>query len=598
MPTSPRQAYFHPRALRLAYERVMRWTDGTAKDRPGLRAYRYDLDRALEELSTTLLGGDYKPQRPFKYFAIKAAGTQRTRTVLWVEDAIVYQAIANRIAERAYAKLRHHNDFVFGNVLHPNVARGTDLLEEDEPDLYFFTYWKGAFERFQSSVAETIAEPEVTHRFATDITGFYDAIPHHSLLRVLYEEFEVEPEILDFLEVCLNEWSGTKHLSTPGVGIPQGPIPSALFANMLLYQLDDQIANEAYRYYRYVDDIHIYGEDGAQLREVLVDIDVFLKGHGLSINTKKTSVEALSPEDEKTSRKELARARAIAATYFAEERVNPESVTLEVLSETTVSDDDGDEGSEITEPVGRSELKRLSGFVDQIGGESQGGASYAQWTKITAPDEIEAFWRKTAAEQSENLRKLFIAGETDAHGRAKLHPEATDVDFIAVGSELSRAVRGLRQIEAAYEPDEAEVDLWLAALYAFPHRTTQYFYSVATYSPSARTQAAVLEFASRHRKYESVRYEVYQYLLSKGSFSDSELRQLFKDLQAEESALVRSVQFNILFEHAQSHQLQRSTAKQLEREPNEYVRLLVADTRKMNEPGATITEDVLASVGI
>ena len=132
--------YFSPNNLRLAWERMIRSNGKDVKDIFGMEIYSVDLDKNLEKLSKLILDGNYRPQRPFKYFEPKASKTQRTKTVLSIEDAIVFQAIADKIAADKYRLLTENNSFVFGSVLHPEVEKGITLLDEAEPDFYFFEY--------------------------------------------------------------------------------------------------------------------------------------------------------------------------------------------------------------------------------------------------------------------------------------------------------------------------------------------------------------------------------------------------------------------------------------------------------------------------
>ena len=170
--------------------------------------------------------------------------------MLEVEDAQVYQAIANKIAELYQPKLAELDDFVFGSVLSTDVTKGIELMNEKEPNYFFFKFWKGLFRKFKESVLHSIEEDKARYKFETDITGFFDSIPHYNLFLVLSTEFGVEDEILDLLSEAFNIWSGTKDNMTPGVGIPQGPVPSFFFANLILHELDGQIVGQGYKYYR------------------------------------------------------------------------------------------------------------------------------------------------------------------------------------------------------------------------------------------------------------------------------------------------------------------------------------------------------------
>lgn len=280
------EKYFSPNNLRLAWERMVRSNGKDIKDFFGIEIYSTNLERNLIRLSDDIIKGEFKPQRPFKYYEPKASKTHRTKSVLSIEDSLVYQAIADKVAENNYKRLAENNSFVFGSVLHPEVEKGLDLLKEPDADFYFFEYYIPLYNKFINSVNTEIENTNIRFKLETDITGFFDCIPHSKLLITL-NKFGVEPEILDLLNDCLNIYSGTKESVTPGVGIPQGPAASFFYANVFLTDLDYEISQSGYTYYRYMDDIRIYEENEEQLTEALVLIDNFLKGRALSLNTKK-----------------------------------------------------------------------------------------------------------------------------------------------------------------------------------------------------------------------------------------------------------------------------------------------------------------------
>ncbi len=291
------EKYFSPNNLRLAWERMVRSNGKDIKDFFGIEIYSANLEKNLARLSQAIINGEFKPQRPFKYYEPKASKTHRTKSVLSIEDALVYQAIANTVATANYKRLEENNRFVFGSVLHPEVEKGLDLLNEIDADFYFFEYYIPLYNKFINSVNTEIANTNIRFKLETDITGFFDCIPHSKLLITL-NKFGVEPEILDLLNDCLNIYSGTKESVTPGVGIPQGPAASFFYANVFLTDLDYEISQRGYTYYRYMDDIRIYEENEEELTEALVMIDNFLKGRALSLNTKKTSIEEIGEDRE------------------------------------------------------------------------------------------------------------------------------------------------------------------------------------------------------------------------------------------------------------------------------------------------------------
>ena len=307
--------YFNNDNLKLAYYRVICWPDRLVKDRFGIHAFGANLDENLKVFSEKIISGNYNPQKGFKFYEPKSSGTQRTKTLLMIEDALVYQAIANKIAQKAYPQLAENENFVFGSVLIAEVELGTELLKAENPNFFFFRFWKSLFGKFKESVIKAIEEDKATYKFETDITGFFDSIPHYNLLLTLSTEFTVEDEILDILSQCFNAWSGTKENNTPGVGIPQGPQPSFFFANLLLHPLDKQVINGAHKYYRYMDDIKIYGYSEEELLDILVQIDIYLKSHGLSINSKKTSIQKIDATSEDETVKEFRRIAIMGHDY-------------------------------------------------------------------------------------------------------------------------------------------------------------------------------------------------------------------------------------------------------------------------------------------
>jgi hypothetical protein len=279
--------------LELAWERVNASVGADTKDYFGITVYSTDLDKHLEELHHQLAFNEYTPTRPFKYYEPKQSGTQRTKTVLRIKDAIVYQAIADRIAFELYGHLSKNSNYVFGSVLNENVAKGCSLLEEDEPDFYFFEYYVTLYNRFIEGISDALDSESVQWKLETDITGFFDCIPHATLILELHE-LGINKSILDLLAKCLNSWSGTRDMPTFNVGIPQGPPASFLLANILLDGLDTLVIERGLTYFRFMDDIRIYGENEKVLLSTLALIDRYLKGRSLSLNNSKTLIQPTS----------------------------------------------------------------------------------------------------------------------------------------------------------------------------------------------------------------------------------------------------------------------------------------------------------------
>ena len=289
-----RNIIFSPAKLELAFERILASTQACSKDTVGIARIESDREHYLGRLSARLIKGRYWPVRPAKLYVPKASGIERTMTILRIEDELAYQAIADSVAQIVCNDLAKHQGFVFGAVLNPKVARGTKLLEVDEPDFALFIPWKATYDQFSAAQNRTAMQLATVYKLETDIAGFFDAISHQRVLDDL-ASMGIDDVVISWLQAALSTWSGTRDSATPGVGIPQGPAASHLFANMLLAPLDDEFERQGrvMRYYRYMDDIRILAERESDLDDALVRINRRIKGMGLTLNDQKTSIRRL-----------------------------------------------------------------------------------------------------------------------------------------------------------------------------------------------------------------------------------------------------------------------------------------------------------------
>ena len=97
--------YFSEDALFLAWERYIHSTKQEAKDYDGIRRFGNDLHSNIGSLSEWVLAEKFRPTRPFKFFEPKASGMQRSKSMLIIEDALIYQAIVNQVASQNFEQL-------------------------------------------------------------------------------------------------------------------------------------------------------------------------------------------------------------------------------------------------------------------------------------------------------------------------------------------------------------------------------------------------------------------------------------------------------------------------------------------------------------
>ena len=528
--------YFSPDSLRLAWERMVRSSGRDGKDAFGIEMYAANLQKNLERLSAAILNGEYRPQRPFKYYEPKASRTHRTKSVLYIEDALVYQAIANTVATANYKKLQENNTFVFGSVLHAEVEKGTDLLNDPDAEYYFFEYYFPLYNKFINSVNNEIDNTAIRFKLETDITGFFDCIPHSKLLKSL-NQAGVEPEILDLLANCLNMFSGTRESVTPGVGIPQGPAPSAFFANLFLSDLDHLISQNGYTYYRYMDDIRIYEETEEKLIEVLVTIDNYLKGRALSLNTKKTSIREI--KDREAEKSKLM--KSYAPSNPGEQTDQDE---YQLLDWGNLSDQTPDNGQDR-----RYTIKSINGddLLEYCHNEITETEAYL----LTRADSL--------------IHENYMA--LDEHEKDEIASVIINTTY-----RWRSANSILSQIDTPIL-NRKLIPVWINCIQNFSWKANHFCWNLNKYGPDEEISAGLKELLPHFKYFEWVRYQILSNLAGRQEFTQSELKELFRIAKKEQSPLVRLGYFKILLSHLKKNTQLFAALRQTIRDDSEpYIR--------------------------
>jgi len=504
---------FSPKALRLAWERYIRTGQRESKDYFGIRAFGSNLDVNLQSLSESLQKGEFRPTRPPKFYRPKSSGMQRTITILPVADALVYQAIANDVAVRTYARMDENKDFVFGTVLHEEVALGLKVLDKPDAEFFFFKPYLSLYKAFADSVNEAIRVDKVTHKFETDITGFFDAIPHYNLLAFLGDECGVHEEILDLLGDCLNVWSGTREGPTPGVGIPQATSASHFFANLFLHDLDNLIKDRGLRYYRYMDDIRIYGYSHDELQRLLVELDRYLKRHALSLNAKKTGIEKLTIENEADS--------FIAFEYGKEQ------------AEASAQPDSGDEFASLAEQ---------DGAINDDKGEET--SSHRKKTIEACRVQLLDVARVMREKLSPKGRKTL-----------SIHDRSVQREFMGLGFRFRQAHRILKELGVpAKLGGPTEIDGWLFLLDQYFWLADQFCWTLGLYENNRTVKTRLLELAGKYQCYEWVGHHLYQCLALSQEFSTKELRDMYRSLDGYKDWYTKRTVYLLLLSHSRDSQ--------------------------------------------
>ena len=515
------EIYFGPKEIELAFRRAQAWSSSQVRDQVGLRSFGSQLQENSKALSEQLISGKYEPNRGFKFYMPKSNDTFRTQTQLVAEDAIVFQAIANELAKRSYSSLNAYASQVFGSMLSETAPLGPSLLKEKNPDFSFFADWRPLFKNFKNAVIKAIKSEDSIYKLETDITGFFDSIPHYNLFQVLRNEFEIEEELIVILSNCLNMWSGTRDGKTHGVGIPQGPVPSFLLANMFLFVLDQNLISEGVAYYRYMDDIKIYGYERKKMQGYLHYIDKYTKSRGLSINSKKTKISKLDPEKEDETIKSLRK--------MSFPSINTELI-LALYRKSKTENKESDD------------LPHLLSEIEEI---------------------------------RNSLNSMF---ESSIDQGLVLKDEIIDIDLIHVSVKFSETLKAIKVIDAKYAAPDDLIPFWIAGIKNFYWRSSGLLCVFQNYPYNNEVKKHLVELYNHFDAYEWVRFYIITTLSFNFNFSDRELKDSFVHyLKNDSEAFPRIALFRLLFVHLKDEQLKEEIKDLLEEDESDHVKRVVKD---------------------
>ncbi|MEH2276724.1 MAG: RNA-directed DNA polymerase [Nostoc sp.] len=310
--------------LKLAWERVRYFDRSDSRDWIGLKVFAANRDHNLELLRQTLTGRTFEASYPEIKYLPKASQTLRPMAILAVSDRVVYQAIANVVAEKARPILSTAaNRQSFANVLSAPVQKP------------MFMPWKIQYRLFQKKF-QTLYEEGNVWLAETDMAAFYETIDQTMLIKYLREQQLVDDLTAEHLRTYLPIWASVKGGETINRGLPQGCLASDFFANLFLYGFDRELSVQEYHYIRYVDDIRLLARTREAVQQGLIRIDRTLKTLGLLIQTTKTTVRQISNFAEEADR--MASKLSEVDRRFRELNEIPDTTLPDSLAEPSLHD--------------------------------------------------------------------------------------------------------------------------------------------------------------------------------------------------------------------------------------------------------------------
>jgi hypothetical protein len=264
--------------LMLAWRRVTTGRNMAYKRyfRGVMHVYENAAQRLIKDLSIRLRSG-YHPSKIGRVFQPKPSGLHRSISLLTLEDQIVYQAIANVVAN----KIARRRGRLWGKCVFSNKTTA------DPDNIFFLEPWVDGFQAFQRAVASNY---KAGRRWVAqfDLAAYYDTISHDLLVSTVYSKTSNSTNSKRVTS-WLKGWATQRPGWPVTHGIPQGPIASDLLAEAFMLPVDDWMMGR-HAYLRYVDDIRVFGRTEREVLEGVRDLERLMRDRGLVPQSKKFEI--------------------------------------------------------------------------------------------------------------------------------------------------------------------------------------------------------------------------------------------------------------------------------------------------------------------
>jgi RNA-directed DNA polymerase len=257
------------RRLTSAMEKVVSNKGAPGPDGRTIEALREQWPVICPQLRADLLAGSYRPGAIRRLEIPKAGGGRRGLGIPDVVDRVVQEAV-RQVLEPVYEPTFSPNSHGFrpGRSCHTAVAQAKQHLQEGY---------------------EWVVD--------LDLEKFFDRVCHQRLMARLAQRVGDRR-----LLVLIGRMLKARVVLPDGVvigideGVPQGSPLSPLLSNIVLDELDTELARRGHRFVRYADDANVYVRSERAGRRVMASLMTFIEGRlRLRINDDKSAVAR--PED-------------------------------------------------------------------------------------------------------------------------------------------------------------------------------------------------------------------------------------------------------------------------------------------------------------
>jgi group II intron reverse transcriptase/maturase len=247
-----------------AFAQVARNKGAPGSDGETVEDVRKHLSEVVADLKVALLDGSYTPGDIRRVWIPKSGGGQRGLGIPNVVDRMVQEAV-RQVLEPVYEPTFHESSHGFrpGRSCHTAVAEAVRYVDDG----------------YQWVVD-------------LDLNRFFDQVNHQRLMSRLAARVHDKR-----LLVLIGRMLKAKVVLPDGVvvstdeGVPQGGPLSPLLSNVVLDELDQELARRGHRFVRYADDANIYVRSERAGQRVMASIKSFIERRlRLKVNEAKSAV--------------------------------------------------------------------------------------------------------------------------------------------------------------------------------------------------------------------------------------------------------------------------------------------------------------------
>jgi RNA-directed DNA polymerase len=252
------------RQLTTAFEKVASNKGAAGPDGQSIEVVREHWQELEPKLQQSLSQGTYKPGDIRRVWIPKASGGQRGLGIPNVVDRVVQEAIRS-VLEPLYEPKFHDSSHGFrpGRSCHTAIT---------------------AAHRYMQDGYEWVVD--------IDLADFFNQVNHQRLMARLAQRVDNQA-LLQLIGKMLK----AKVVMPNGVvvnteqGVPQGGPLSPLLSNIVLDELDQELAQRGHRFVRYADDANIYVRSERAGKRVMASVTAFIENRlRLKVNTAKSAV--------------------------------------------------------------------------------------------------------------------------------------------------------------------------------------------------------------------------------------------------------------------------------------------------------------------